>query len=387
VDLFLNSNDTSNLIGFPGSFFYIFNGELRQNSISHRLDIPNTQSVIELNWKVNGPEQLNVHYNVEFLEKRNKFLTVNTAGYVPHKLSKFDIKFNCTYLATRFAQQTDDFFDLSLNMSFKLNNTRLLLELQLVTPPPITVSILFRKHCPLFNKTTSNSIFSKKLNKTTQNSSFAIAYIIIATLCGFLLIILFTTISMCLSSKYKVKKKLINTKYESLQQIRARAKQNLKKSITPTNMATCTNRSNEGTAMPKKVFVKNSHTNSKRISRRQLNQSRELATLHRQQKSFISTTNLDDNDDESVNSNIYESVIDDAANSTQHQQQQQQSIIRETVVQRQNAKQMLNVTTNTMQSAVFRDTYSTNTTLIGGNNLKVPNSELCQKFGQDLIKS
>ena len=46
------------------------------------------------------------------------------------------------------------------------------------------------------------------------------------------------------------------------------------------------------------------------------------------------------------------------------------------------AKQLLNVTTNTMQSAVFRETYAANTTL----NQKLSSAELCDKFSRDLIE-
>ena len=35
----------------PGSFFYVFNGELRQNSITYQLEIPEFKNEITINWK------------------------------------------------------------------------------------------------------------------------------------------------------------------------------------------------------------------------------------------------------------------------------------------------------------------------------------------------
>ena len=151
---------------------------------------------------------------------------INRALFIyQQKKKEFGIVFNCSALASKKASSTApttsyDFFDLSLNINFRLNNTRLLLELQLVAPPPITLSIHFRKHC-------SNDSFSllhgkrKSAPYSSASTSFTIAYIIIATLVAFLLIILCVTISMCVSSKYKIKQ--INTKYESLKQIRTKS--------------------------------------------------------------------------------------------------------------------------------------------------------------------
>jgi len=134
----------------------------------------------------------------------------------------------------------------------------------------------------------------------------------------------------------------------------------------------------------------NNSVSLKKASRRQLlNQSE-------RQKSFVSTTNID----VESNPNIYESLQDASmslinSNNNNNNQAQNQQLITEANVKeinarpnttsrshRQHTKQMLNVTTNTMQSAVFRDTYSTNTTM----NQKMSNSELCDKFSIDLIE-
>ncbi len=38
-------------IGSSGKFFYVFGGELRQNSISYIIEIPYFKNTIEFNWK------------------------------------------------------------------------------------------------------------------------------------------------------------------------------------------------------------------------------------------------------------------------------------------------------------------------------------------------
>ncbi|CAF1118664.1 unnamed protein product [Brachionus calyciflorus] len=58
VDLFLNANETRSLFGYAGSLFYLFNGEIRANSIQHRLDIPDVKHKIEFNWKSTAPLQV-----------------------------------------------------------------------------------------------------------------------------------------------------------------------------------------------------------------------------------------------------------------------------------------------------------------------------------------
>ena len=64
-----------------------------------------------------------------------------------------------------------------------------------------------------------------------------------------------------------------------------------------------------------------------------------------------------------------------------HQQQQQQNPAR--VHKSHSKQQMLNVTTNTMQSAVFRELYSTNTTMAQQKQSSV---EMCEKFARDLVE-
>lgn len=288
-------------------------------------------------------------------------------------------------MATTQSIEDDDHFDLSLKISFKLNNTRLLLELQLVPPPPINLSIQFKKFC------LNTTIIRRKiaLSYAQPNSnSFTIAYIIIGTLVGFLAIILFVAISMYISSKYKLKK--INTKYETMQHLRNKmktkqTKPNLKQNkviVASTETAASSNRSY--TTNNTSIYAKNANINNsvsmKKTSRRQLNQSE-------RQKSFVSNANMDDS-----NPNIYESVQDASMSLINNNQTQNQQLIETNVKEmsvrvnpssrsHRHAKQMLNVTTNTMQSAVFRDTYSTNTTI----NQKMSNSDMCDKFGKDLI--
>jgi hypothetical protein len=87
IDLFLNSNETSSLLGFSNVFFYIFNGELRQNSISYRLDIPDHKNSIEFNWKINGPDYLFINYEFNLNDSRHANFSINSTGLIPSKLS------------------------------------------------------------------------------------------------------------------------------------------------------------------------------------------------------------------------------------------------------------------------------------------------------------
>jgi hypothetical protein len=99
-DLFLNSNETEQLFGNDGTLFYVFNGELRMQSISYRLDLSEQKSKLELNWQTrnanNGPLHTTVMYKIDLKDKLNnrsvenaKFysLDIPTTGHVPKNLS------------------------------------------------------------------------------------------------------------------------------------------------------------------------------------------------------------------------------------------------------------------------------------------------------------
>ena len=51
VDMFIDATETSSLVGMSNSLFYVFNGELRQSSISHHLNIPVDKKRLKLNWE------------------------------------------------------------------------------------------------------------------------------------------------------------------------------------------------------------------------------------------------------------------------------------------------------------------------------------------------
>lgn len=51
VDMFLDANETSILMGMSNSLFYVFNGELRQNSVNYHLDIPADKKRLKFNWE------------------------------------------------------------------------------------------------------------------------------------------------------------------------------------------------------------------------------------------------------------------------------------------------------------------------------------------------
>jgi hypothetical protein len=95
IDLFLSANETSTLLGFSNTFFYIFNGELRSQSVSYRLDIPDFKNSIEFNWKINGPDYLYINYDFSLVDSIGNStngsqyakLSINPTGFMPSKLS------------------------------------------------------------------------------------------------------------------------------------------------------------------------------------------------------------------------------------------------------------------------------------------------------------
>lgn len=86
VDMFIDANETSSLIGMPSSLFYVFNGELRQNSIKYHLDIPETKQTVNITWETSNL----VNYNFKLVDmevvKRKHRITVNSTGFVPDRL-------------------------------------------------------------------------------------------------------------------------------------------------------------------------------------------------------------------------------------------------------------------------------------------------------------
>ena len=97
VDLFLSSDETSSLFGhnFDGSLFYVFSGDLRQQTIAHRLEIPQSQESVTFDWRstaiaaANSPLRTVVGYQIRLSDEWSKqqSLTIPASGLVPSSLS------------------------------------------------------------------------------------------------------------------------------------------------------------------------------------------------------------------------------------------------------------------------------------------------------------
>lgn len=185
VDLFLNSNETYTLIGLPGSLFYIFNGELREKSVAHQMEIPESKHYVEFDWRTNN-QMVTYTFNIS---EPNK-LTIRPSGIVPNEPSRFRLLFNCSWFAMN--SNASNYMDTVFNLNFKLNQSEFLVGNETAQ---INFTITYRKQC-------RNDLHVNKV----ANSSFVIAYIIMCTLGAFTVIILAITLIMFIKNKLKVKK-------------------------------------------------------------------------------------------------------------------------------------------------------------------------------------
>lgn len=298
--------------------------------------------------------------------KRVHFITINSSGLVPSKLQSFQIQFNCSHdLNTSIFE--DQYIDLVFNLSFKFNskssNPSLMtmsqylassIDLQLITMPPLNLSIQYRKYCS--KKTHLSKI--KKLSKQPK-SSFTIAYLIFAILASFALLILLTCVYMYLNSKTKFKKSIsstINTsthsKYESLNKRNKETKE----------LVSC----EETRSIRQSQFVKNS-SSVKKCRQLPINQSLRV-------QSNIESDVAD------PSANIYETLPDQSVSivtnfvaSTSTTCEQMSKIANK-------SKLALNLTTNTIQSVSIPNMSIT----AGRKNLN--QVELCAKYRTEQIE-
>ncbi|RNA11080.1 hypothetical protein BpHYR1_018203 [Brachionus plicatilis] len=213
---------------YPGSLFYLFNGEIRPNSIQHRLDIPYVKNSIEFSWKSTAPLQMPVEYNISLINANSSSLfdysmSINQTGIVPLHAKSFNLHLNCK--PVNQSTMHNQFYDIVLNITFelrkKINAAISPIDLQLISLPKINLIVHYRKYCT--RKTINLSPHSKK-------SNFTIAYFIFAILLAFSLAVLSACVYMYAVNKAKFRKSIsmsINTsnhsKYESLNKRCARA--------------------------------------------------------------------------------------------------------------------------------------------------------------------
>lgn len=211
IDLFLNSNETSSILGYTGSFFYLFNGELRLNSIKHRLEIPFERNFVELTWKTSSPK-IQVDYKISQIKPLPPPLTapifkmsINSTGNVPNSLSTFRLDFLCNHQdANHTSSYIVDYVDLTLEYYFALNDKKqslssALTDFQLLAMPAINFTMSYRKFCTdsvLISPVSKDRSLSSPNNRrssasstSSSSSSFILAYVIIAILVASVILI------------------------------------------------------------------------------------------------------------------------------------------------------------------------------------------------------
>lgn len=207
VDMFLDANETSTLMGMSNSLFYVFNGELRQNSVNYHLDIPADKQRLKFNWETE--DVVNYKFSVVDLDNaaRRHRMSVNSMGFVPNKMSVFWINFNCS--AVNGKSLEPDSIDIELRVFFELNSTMLTGFQKLISLPALNFTIKYHKICTKDVEHTKQQVRNQR-----GGSNYLIAYLIIGALGGFSLFIAFVGFIMFVHGKVQAKK--ILTKYESL---------------------------------------------------------------------------------------------------------------------------------------------------------------------------
>lgn len=205
VDMFMSANETSSLIGVHRSIFYVFNGELRRNSIMHHLDIPEQKTNIKISWRTSN--LVNYIFKLSDLDspQRTHSISVKSIGLVPNKLTEFSLNFNCSNANVAAV-------DVELRIYLALNNSMAIGFQQLISMPPINFTINYRKICNTQKR--QEYMKSRIEHGKSSNSSYLIAYIIIGVLAGFALLIV--TVASYMFIDARVKSKQLHTKYESL---------------------------------------------------------------------------------------------------------------------------------------------------------------------------
>jgi hypothetical protein len=217
--------------GFAGSLLYIYNGEVRENSIAYRLDIPDHKSSIVYSWKTAGAQLVKVDYKYELIEAVPDVISygfsINANGFVPNELSKFELSVNC--VTSLNASKRINWADFSLRAYFKLNknmslfNSSPLLSLAGMDMPMLNITINYRKHClhkPFEMQQHHRSDSQQKVltnvlkNKSIRESDYTIAYITFAALALFALIVALSALLMYINSqKARARLKENNNKY------------------------------------------------------------------------------------------------------------------------------------------------------------------------------
>jgi len=353
VDLFLNSNETYTLIGLPGSLFYIFNGELRERSVAHQMEIPESKSYVEFDWRTNN-QMVTYTFNIS----KPNTLTIAPSGLVPNEPARFRLLFNCSWFVMN--SNASNYMDTWFNLNFKLNQSEFLVGNETAQ---INFNINYRKQC-------RNDAHPNKV----ANSSFVIAYIIMCTLGVFTVIILAITLIMFIKNKLKVKKivyaanprrihigeRLIQPATNTMDPIghhHHRQQQRTKRN-QQVNADIYSQSQDEQTV---KRFRKNynsnnnNNMNSNRKQRQIVSQTGTTGSSRRVRG--VVDSNKCNNEGETAN--LYESL----------QESTVLNDVNERLLTKNNQKLMLNVTTNTMQSNV--NNLST-ATLLKANCAQVP---------------
>lgn len=372
VDMFIDANETSSLIGLSSSLFYVFNGELRQNSIKYESKIPFNKNVLTINWKTSN--LVNYRFKLVDLDEKSRVhnLSVSSEGFVPKKRSEFKLFLNCSALN---ASNKPYSIHIGLNVYFELNNSLSTGFQQLISMPPLNFTIKYNKICM---KKSEYLQIKKRLN----SNNYLIAYLIFGALGGFALFIGIIASFMFIHSKIKAKK--LHTKYEALNSKLSQQQQLLK---SQQQQLICEQLKN-------KVYTKNGGSMRKAnpYARRskQVDNEHGIAEVSNKKQEHVNELNIYETvpdgplvNQSQENNNTHSNPVD---SERKLESSQYVHKARPRPESRKKEKIMLNLTTNTMHS-MYNSSMSTS---MMQNHLAVSNKraniDMCTKFSSSQVE-
>lgn len=242
------------------------------------------------------------------------------------------------------------------------------------TIPPLNFTIKYRKSCVK----SRNPFRLKSLNKS--NSNYTVAYIIIGALLGFALLIASSGVVMFFNNKIKHRK--LHAKYESLQVKLGKQKEAIKHAdLVNSNkqQSSDDDYQKQVDQLKSKMYTKNAQVNKNKnfyISKK----SRQIDTAGNSESTEAANEETQ---------NIYESVqeasvinmttnVNDATNEEQ------------SMISRKISRNLLNITTNTIQSCYTTANTVSTTNLLNSKpsnqNFNKNSVEMCTKFKREQIE-
>lgn len=377
VDMFLDSNETSSLIGMSSSLFYVFNGELRQNSIKYDFDIPEEKKTINISW--NTPYLVNYRFkliDMDFSERKHN-ISISPTGFVPNKLSEFSLGFDCS--PTNDTTLKPASVKIEFQVYFDLNNSMAIGFQQLISMPALNFTIKYHKIC-----LKEKEYLSRKAKEKTRSSNYLVAYIIIGALGGFSGSIASIAMFMFIHSKFKAKK--LHAKYESLHSKLTQEQQMLKKQQQQLINEKLKNKvytKNGGSVKKSNHYAKRQKSNNESQplpAPNKLDQGNDLNIYESVPDASIVNQNPDTC---GTNTTLYNESKSDVTKMSSHRGFND-SRVKGSDNQRKRDKVMLNLTTNTLHSVY--NTSINNNNLTPSFNNKRAHIEQCVQFDTTQIE-